>query len=126
MEPVYLFDLVNRQRSWLSARQSLVAQNIANANSPGYRALDVVPFAKTLEVSALQMSGSHPMHIRTSALDPKSPGSRPDSSWEITHSGNSVSLEKEMLKAGDIRGSFARDTNLLKAFHDLWLSSLKG
>lgn len=126
MEPVYLFDLVNRQRSWLSAKQSLVAQNIANANSPSYRARDVAPFERTLEASALQMSGMHPMHMQISPLDPKSPASKLDTSWEITHSGNSVSLEKELLKAGEIRSSFARDTNILKAFHDMWLSSLKG
>jgi flagellar basal-body rod protein FlgB len=126
MESVYLFDLVNRQRSWLSARQSLVAQNIANANTPSYRALEVAPFAKALDRSALEMSAAHPRHIRTSASDPKSPDSKPSDAWEITHSGNSVSLEQEMLKAGDIHASFARDSNILKTFHNMWLASLKG
>jgi flagellar basal-body rod protein FlgB len=126
MEPVYLFDLINRQRAWLSARQSLVAQNVANANSPGYRAVDVAPFAAVLERSDLQMSGAHPMHIRTSAPDPKSPGPKPSEAWEVTHSGNSVSLEQEMLKASGIHASFARDSNILRAFHNMWLASLKG
>ncbi len=126
MEPVYLFDLANQHRSWLSARQSLVAQNIANANSPGYRALDVTPFAKVLDRSFLEMSGAHPMHIRTSPSDPKSPGSKPADAWEVTHSGNSVSPEQEMLKASDVHSKFALDSNILKAFHDMWLASLKG
>jgi flagellar basal-body rod protein FlgB len=126
MESVFLFELVNRQRVWLSARQSLVSQNIANANTPGYRTLDVTPFAKALDRSALEMSAAHPSHLRTFASDPKSPDSKPGATWEITHSGNSVSLEQEMLKAGDIHSSFARDSNILKMFHNMWRASLKG
>ena len=44
MGPVHLFDLAAQQARWLSARQVAVAENIANANTPGYRAADVPPF----------------------------------------------------------------------------------
>jgi flagellar basal-body rod protein FlgB len=49
MEPVYLFNLIDQQKSWLSARQALVAQNVANVNTPGYKAQDVLPFARVME-----------------------------------------------------------------------------
>lgn len=126
MEPVYLFNLVDQQRSWLSARQALVAQNVANANTPGYVALDVTPFAKVLDHSALQMAGANPMHIRTPASGPHTVSSKEKETWEVTHSGNSVTLEQEMMKAGDIRGSFMLDTNIMKAFHGMWLASVRG
>ena len=38
MEPVHLFSLIDRQQGWLSTRQALVAQNIANVDTPYYRA----------------------------------------------------------------------------------------
>ncbi len=34
---------------WLVVRQSTVAQNIANANTPGYKAVDVEPFEAALD-----------------------------------------------------------------------------
>lgn len=126
VEPVYLFSLIERQRSWLSARQALVAQNVANANTAGYRAVDVAPFTKVLDRSALQMSGSNSMHIQTSASDAHAASPKQGTTWETTHSGNSVSLEQEMIKAGDIRGAYSLDTNIMKAFHNMWMMSVKG
>jgi flagellar basal-body rod protein FlgB len=126
MEPMYLFSLVSLQQEWLSSRQSLVAQNIANANSPGYQTADLVPFSKVLDKSALLMSGQDPSHIRTSLLDVHSVGDRRAETWETSHSGNSVSLENEMIKSGEIRGAFSLGAGVLKAFHSMWLSSLKG
>lgn len=126
MEPVHLFKLVNLQREWLSARQALVAQNIANADSPGYRTADLVPFSKVLDKSALKMSANDPLHIRASMIDARAVDGREAETWETSHSGNSVSLEHEMIKAGEIRGAYSLDTAIMKAFHNMWLSSLKG
>lgn len=126
VEPVYLFSLIERQQSWLTARQTLVAQNVANANTAGYRAADLVPFAKVLDHSALQMSGSHGMHIQTSAADQASALRKPSAGWEVSYSGNSVSLEQEMIKAGEIRGAYSLDTSIKKAFHNMWMMSVKG
>jgi flagellar basal-body rod protein FlgB len=126
VEPVYLFDLVERQRSWLSARQALVAQNVANANTAGYRAVDLAPFSKVLDQSALQMTETSGLHIRASAFDPSSASPRERTAWETTVSGNSVTLEQEMIKGGEIRGAFTLDTNIMKAFHGMWMSALKG
>jgi flagellar basal-body rod protein FlgB len=126
MEPIYLFGLVNQQRSWLSARQSLVAQNVANANTPGYEARDLVPFNKVLDNSALQMAGNDPLHISLPANESLKTSGKKSDAWEVAHSGNSVSLEQEMMKAGEIHGAFTLDTNIMKAFHNMWLSSLKG
>ena len=48
MGPVQLFELASQQAHWLSARQVAVAENIANANTPGYKAADVPPFESRL------------------------------------------------------------------------------
>ncbi|MGX1258429.1 flagellar basal body rod protein FlgB [Sinorhizobium fredii] len=41
MDPIQLFELASRQAQWLTVRQNVVAGNIANANTPHYRAKDV-------------------------------------------------------------------------------------
>lgn len=126
VEPVYLFDLVERQRSYLTARQALVAQNVANANNAGYRAVDLAPFSKVLDESALQLTETNGQHIQTAAFDPRAASAQERTAWETTASGNSVSLEQEMIKAGEIRGAFSIDTSILKAFHGMWMATLKG
>jgi flagellar basal-body rod protein FlgB len=126
VEPVYLFDLVERQRGYLTARQALVAQNVANANSPGYHAVDLAPFTKVLDQSGLQMSETNALHVQNAAFDPQTASTKERTDWETTVSGNSVSLEQEMIKAGEIRGAFSIDTSILKAFHGMWMATLKG
>ena len=48
MEPVYLMKLANAHQNWLSVRENTIAQNVANANTPGYRAKDVESFTAPL------------------------------------------------------------------------------
>lgn len=50
---------------------------------------------------------------------------RPAEGWETTYSGNTVSPELEMMKAGDVRGAFTLDTNLMRAFHGMWMSTVR-
>ncbi|WP_457797727.1 flagellar basal body protein [Methylocystis sp. S23] len=125
MEPVYLFSLIDQQKSWLSTRQSLVAQNIANADTPGYKAQDLTPFSRVMERSALDMAGADPLHMRPSQTEALAAAVRPMEGWEATHSGNTVSPELEMIKAGEVRGAFMLDTNLLRAFHGMWMSAVR-
>ena len=126
MEPVYLFDLVGAKRDWLAARQALVAQNVANANTPAYRTQDLAPFAMALDRSALAMTSDNPMHLQTALSPAPRAASKESEGWEVVHSGNSVGLEQEMMKQSSIRGAYSLDTSILKAFHNMWMSSLKG
>lgn len=63
MEPVNLFDLASKQAEWLAVRQSSVAGNIANANTPGYTATDVVPFEKVLDQTAVSLRATQAGHL---------------------------------------------------------------
>ncbi|WP_363349770.1 flagellar basal body protein [Methylocystis echinoides] len=125
MEPVYLFKLIDQQKSWLSTRQSLVAQNVANVNTPGYKALDTLPFARVMERSALEMAGADPLHMRPSPTETMAAAVKPAEGWETTISGNTVSPEQEMIKAGEIRGAFTLDTNLVRSFHNMWIAVVR-
>ena len=53
MEPINFFSLASQQNRWLSVRQSVIAQNVANANTPGYRALYVEPFDAVLKATGI-------------------------------------------------------------------------
>jgi flagellar basal-body rod protein FlgB len=122
---IHLFDVVSRHNRWLSVRQSTIAGNIANANTPGYKALDVEPFEKTLELTRLAMNTTHSGHLADSASKVADAGVRPTEGWEVTHSGNSVSIEKELLNAGEANRAYRLNTSIAKAFHRMILASAK-
>ena len=45
--------------------------------------------------------------------------------WETSHSGNSVSLEQELINAGDVNRAYRLNTGIAKAFHRMLLASAK-
>src|SRR6266481_1904070 len=67
MTPVHLFNVISQHNRWLSVRQATIAGNIANANTPGYKALDVEPFEKGLEATRLTMNATQPGHVTDEA-----------------------------------------------------------
>ncbi len=71
-------------------RHSLIARNVANADTPGYRAVDLEPFAVALRRAAT--AGERNAPPREIAIT--SPGA-------ASPNGNTVSLEDQMLRAGE-------------------------
>jgi flagellar basal-body rod protein FlgB len=122
--PVYLFDVASSHARWLSLRQATIASNVANANTPGYRAQDIEPFDKLLDTKVVALAVTSPKHLTTeTSLRPQ--GTRKEDSWEVVHSGNSVNLEQEMLKAGDINRDYSLNTAIIRSFHRMFMSSVK-
>lgn len=126
MEPVHLFDIAARQANWLAVRQNAVSQNIANANTPRYTAVDVEPFEAIVRKTTLSVAATSPNHITSTPAETITAKQRKSDSWSTVHSGNSVSIEQEMLKAGDISRSYALTTNVVKSFHRMMTTAIKG
>lgn len=83
------------------ARLSLVAQNVAHADTPGYRARDLPAFADVYDSAGTTLRATHPGHMggQSSAAD-----ARPmDAGGWADPNGNSVSLETEMIRATEVR-----------------------
>ena len=118
-----LFDIVSRHNSWLSVRQTAIAGNIANANTPGFRAQDVQPFEMALEQARLAMAATQPGHLSSGPPDAPATELRREDAWEVTHSGNNVSLEQELLKSGEVNRAMRLNTNVAKAFHRMIMTS---
>lgn len=84
-------------------RLELVARNIANADTPGYKALDVPDFAASYQDAAMPMRATLPGHL-TGADSGFAPSPQPLANGQSTApNGNSVSLEQEMVKAASVR-----------------------
>jgi len=126
VEPIYLFDLASQQTRWLAVRQAVVSQNIANANTPRYSALDVGKFEDVFDGHQVHLVATNPAHMGIDPLDPESAASKEESPWEVTHSGNSVSIEQELLKAGDVNRDYSLNTSIVKSFNQMLSAAVKG
>ncbi len=115
-----VLDLASRQASWLSARQNLVSQNVANANTPGYRTSDLKPFEEDLQTASLQLITTSPMHmtIPQREFEPASEETSAGKS-DVFLSGNNVSLEQEMMKGGEIGRAYSLNTAVMKSFNGM-------
>ena len=123
--PVYLFDLASRQAQWLAARQSTISGNIANANTPGYKARDVEPFADVLDKTKLAMVATNASHLGFAPSQGEGAKVKKADSWDTVYSKNSVSLEQEMIKAGDVNRQHSLNTSIIKSFHRMLMSSVR-
>ena len=47
-------------------------------------------------------------------------------SWDLASQGNDVSLDKELIKAGEVARDFSLNTGIVKSFHRMWMASVKG
>jgi len=116
---VPMLSLLRERMSWLDARQRVLSQNVANADSPGYVAKDLKPldFEKILSQSNGQQSFSglqtdNPRHIAISAQSMDGFEDDASSDTEANPTGNTVSLEQEMIKVADTQSQYQAAANL--------------
>ena len=122
-----VFGLAARQASWLLARQNVVAQNVANANTPGYKTADLKPFDAALQSASLQLASTSPAHITLDTSQMAAPADPENAdNAEVYYSGNDVSEEQEMGKAGAISRAYALNTSIVKVFNGMILQAVKG
>ena len=113
---VPLLSMLRERMTWLSQRQDLLSQNVANADTPGYVARDLKPldFEQALSDanSGATMMTTNARHI---ALSPSHSGKFDDHETpdqESNPNGNAVSLEMEMIKVSDTQAQFQAAANL--------------
>lgn len=125
MEPIHLFDVASQQARWLSTSQAVIAANVSNASTPGYRAQSVEPFTQVMDKTRLQLASTDVAHLSLDPIQVQAAAIKDESPWEITDSGNTVSLEQELIKAGDVNRSYSLNTSLVKAFHGMLMASVR-
>ena len=101
-----IFGALKSRMQFHNARQVVLAENVANAETPGYLARDVQrpDFARMVQGGPMRGPQQVTMPVRTDSMHlaglPSTNGLRQEEarSFEITPEGNSVILEEEMMK----------------------------
>jgi flagellar basal-body rod protein FlgB len=131
LKSMTLFEAVKKRMDWLAQRQEVLSQNIANADSPKYKARDLKPynFKELLrrEGAQLNMVSSGKGHLpgrrkRISDFDSQA-DRRP---FETTPMKNSVVLEEQMSKIGETGASYKMATNLYRKHIGMLRMALSG
>jgi flagellar basal-body rod protein FlgB len=123
---VYLFDLASQQARYLAVRQSTIASNVANANTPDYKARDVVPFSEVMaRTASAGMALTESAHVTSvEGRIPTKPVAAADA-WDALSTSSSVSLEQEMLKAGEVSRDHNLNMGIVKAFDRMLKAAVK-
>ncbi len=99
-----IFSALKTKMQWHQSRQRVLAENVANADTPGYRAKDLrkINFASALASATSPSVGvarTNAKHIEGTALPSNGPFRNDNAKgWETTPSGNGVILEEQMMK----------------------------
>jgi len=104
-DAIPLFTALTNRLHYLSDRQQVIAQNVANADTPGFTPKDLKPFTLPGQggLAPITPTLTSPMHMTAPAATASgsAPIDSPDS--ETTLNGNSVVLEDEMMKMTQAR-----------------------
>jgi flagellar basal-body rod protein FlgB len=112
-----LFGMISRRMDWLSQRQTVLSQNVANSDTPNYqpRDLKALDFRAELrgQMSRLAPATTSQSHLasRTISGPNRDEKQRPT---ETTLSGNSVQLDTEMIKVADTAVDYQLTTNIYR------------
>lgn len=130
LENLPLVAALQRKMKWLDARQKVIAENIANANTPGYVPSDLKPldFSDLLKRASggagaapnvgpggkLDMVSTSPMDLGGASGPEPAKAEKRHGAFETSPSGNAVVLQDQMVKLAQTQIDYSETVNLYK------------
>lgn len=122
LKSLSLFSSLSQKMSWLTERQKVLAQNLANANTPGYVPKDLkkISFKAALDQTAptggLHMQTTDSRHMSgASGINGSYRTEIKDAEFSIsTPDGNAVNMEDELIKMSETQMEYATATNIYR------------
>lgn len=122
-----LLKALGAKMDYLSQRQRIISQNVANADTPNYRPQDLKPvdFSTVLkgvtESKGIQMVSTNPMHVGAGNGVAAAKEGKQKKVYEVAPDGNAVIMEEQMLKSGET----VMDYNLMTSLYQKNVSLIK-
>ena len=107
-----VFGLAEKRLAWVDQRQAVLAQNIANANTPGYVAKDVKPFRDVLAAQTQSVAGGSFSLVQ----DPIA--------TEHSLDGNAVVIDDQLEKVAETDTDHQLAMNLLRKYMSLFKTAI--
>ena len=102
--------IMTGKMKWLSARQNVLAQNVANADTPHYQPKDLreIDFddPNATQPFRVALARTHADHLAGAKPGPYPQSERQRDTYETLPSGNAVVLEEQLVKVADNRHDY--------------------
>lgn len=134
---IALFNVMQSKLKYLSERQGVLAQNVANVDTPGYRAKDIAKpdFAKIASQVSYSSDGMPAQKLQPAQTDPKHMVKKPGnggmwetqyraSTYEMNPTGNNVSVEEEMMKMAENQSEYNKVLSLYRKTVDMFKTAV--
>lgn len=121
---LHVMQLATRHADWSATRQAIVAGNIANADTPGYKAQDIEAFSFENTARRLQLTATRPSHMQLGAFDLRAAEVDDSDTWDVTHSANTVSMDEQLMLADETARGHQLSLSVLSSFHRMLLTSV--
>jgi len=121
LDNLTLFKMAMTKMDWASQRQKVLAQNVANADTPDYKAKDLkkVDFRKVLEnmnPTPVKVAQTNSAHLPGTIPQQEAFRSNtPFKPYEESPDANEVTLEDQMEKVGQARADYTTAVSLMEA-----------
>lgn len=96
-----VMSLLSGKMSYLGQKLTVHAQNVANANTPDYKAKELKPFtsfSEAMDQASNGMKVTDNKHITPASMSGANAGTKKARSFETVPTGNSVDLEQQMME----------------------------
>lgn len=128
-EKLTLLAMAKKQMDWLSQRQEVLSENIANANTPKYKPRDLreLDFKKVLSQvqPAVMPVSTNPGHIVPPMQDPQRVLTE-RLTYESSPDGNAIVLEEQMAKVGSSKTAYDLAASLMQKHVRLLRTAISG
>jgi flagellar basal-body rod protein FlgB len=117
-----LLAMLRERMQWHQERQQVLAENVANADTPGYQAKDLSPlnFEQHLQgVASLALDRTEPGHLPAEESDESQFATNQDGRYEIRPRGNTVTHEDEMMNVASNQMDYEAVTQIYTHSLDL-------
>jgi len=123
-----LLGLLTQKMAYLNQRSAVLAENVANANTPRYKAKDLEPFTFGAALSQFNvgMKVDDPKHIVPPGMAGVNAKTVKTKSFETLPNGNSVDLEQQMMQVSDTSINYQTVTALYKQITGWFRIAVKG
>lgn len=102
-----LINLASSLASHAYTRHGILAENVANADTPGYRARDLTPFSETfsdkVQVRPFTARATSPGHIGFNAENVPFQVNEVAAFGSEQPNGNTVTLEDQMIRSAEVK-----------------------
>ena len=116
MNQLPVFRMMASKMNWLAERQTVLSQNVANADTPNYRPKDLkeLDFKDAGAARSFKMAlvRTHESHLAGAAGSSAVKSESQNDTYETNPAGNGVVLEEQLIKVGQTRHEYSLMTRL--------------